>query len=141
MTVPTTPASVAEPVALDATADFGNGVLARLTSVEAIDAVAKFPGERSGRGLRIVVEVVNDSAARINLDVLLVEVTAADGTPANLLSDTEDRALAGDLPVGERREGAYELTLDVDGAEQISVGVRFTPDLPTVVFEGPPPHA
>ena len=55
------------PVALDEPAFFGNGVVARVTSLEAVQGEARGPGEIAGPALRVVVEIRNTSERAVSL--------------------------------------------------------------------------
>ena len=141
VTVPTVPAVIDDPVAIDATADFGNGVQARLESLEAVDAVATFPGERSGPAVRVTVEISNASAEPINLDNVIIDLATAEGVPAYLITDSDQVALHGDLPAGETQAGSYVFTIAPEERDAVTVNVKYSAAVPTVVFAGPAPRA
>ena len=97
-TVRSVAVTVKPPVSLRAVADFGAGVAARIMSVKAIEYHAVAPGQVSGPGLRLVIQVSNGTGKSIGLDNAVVTIADARGTPG--LRCTHH-------PGGERRRGGH----------------------------------
>ncbi|MEQ1785491.1 MAG: hypothetical protein ABL966_00445 [Acidimicrobiales bacterium] len=135
-TVPTTPAVVRDPVAIDAVADFGDGVTARITDVEAAEAEAFMPGEVSGPAVRLTVALTNGTDAPLDLDLVTVELVDAAGQPATLVTPHEVTQLTGDLAPGATSDGSYLFTIAVADRSDVEVRVTYAAPNPTVVFQG-----
>jgi hypothetical protein len=128
-------ANLADPVAIDETADFGNGVRARVSSVEPVDAEAHLPGEFSGPAVALTVEVTNGSRRPINLDTVTVDLTF-DGLSAYPVRDPERRPVSGDLAPGDSTSGSYVFTLDHSQRDDVALRITYSAKAPTVVFSG-----
>jgi hypothetical protein len=129
--------AIAEPVAIDGTADFGEGVTARLSSVEAVDAQARIPGEVSGPGVVITLEVTNGSSAPIGLDNVTVDLVDAQDRSASPITMEGRTPLSGDLEPGAKASGTYVFTMPVEDRATAEVRVTYAaPPTPTVVFAG-----
>lgn len=135
-TVPTTPAVVRDPVAIDAIADFGDGVTARITSVEPAEAEAFMPGETSGPGVRITLALTNGTDAALDLDLVTVELFDGADRPATLITPHEVTQLTGTLAPGESSAGSYLFTIAVADRSDVEVRVTYAAPNPTVVFQG-----
>jgi hypothetical protein len=132
---PVPAANVADPVGIDETADFGNGVRARVSSVESLDAEAHLPGEFSGPAVALTVEVTNGSKQRINLDMVTVDLTF-DGLSAYTVRDPERRPVSGHLAPGESTSGSYVFTLDPSQRDDVALRITYSAEAPTVIFAG-----
>lgn len=135
-TVPTTPEIVRDPVAIDAVADFGDGVTARITSVEPVDAEAFMPGEVSGPGVRLTVALTNGTDAPLDLDLVTVELFDASGRPSTLITPHDVTQLTGALAPGATSDGSYLFTIAVADRSDVEVRVTYAAPNPTVVFQG-----
>lgn len=142
------------PVALDAVAHFGTGVTARITSVKAVQVQAVGPGEVSGPGLDIDIEVTNHTAKAIDLGNAVVTITDAEGTPGVLMifapeassavdkdvpavsADSFSRPLTGSLAPHATASGTYVFTIPVGHRKPISVNVSYAGNAPVAVFRG-----
>jgi hypothetical protein len=132
---------VGEPVALDAPADFGGGVTARLTEIEAVTVEGRLPGERSGPGVAITVEITNDSGAPIDLSLVTVDLVDAAGASASPITSSEAPGVSGELAAGAATTGRYLYTLSADDRADATVRVSYTASAPTVLFTGNLPNA
>jgi hypothetical protein len=132
------PGVSARPVGIDAVAEFGNGVQARLAAVEPIDAQGHLPGERSGPAVAITIQVTNGSSAAIDLGTVTVDLTigAGAGVSAYAVAVPERPPLGGTLAVGAATSGEYVFTLAPEERAHVEVHVKYSADTPTVVFEG-----
>jgi hypothetical protein len=136
VSVPGVVGEVAGPFPVHATGDFGNGVTARLSRIEAVDAKATLPGEFSGPAVAVTVEVTNGSAHAIDLDAVTVDLATADGASAPAVRDPDRKPLSGRLAEGASRAGEYVFTLGEAQRSEVSVRVSYAADAPTVVFSG-----
>lgn len=129
------------PVALDASAPFGDGVTASLVDVEAARLSADGPGEVSGPGLRLTVRVENGTDAPIEAGLAVVNLYAGAGlVPCTPMSDGA-RELSGDVPPGGSAEGVYVFAVPAELRDHVRVTVAYDPTVPMVVLEGPAPAA
>lgn len=127
-------------VPLASPAPFGTGVVARLAGLEAVQGVAQGPGEVSGPALRVVVEIVNGTAAPLSLDTAVVELYGGpDEVPGLLLSGSGEGLLSGDLEPGATAAGTYVFRIAPELRDPVRVTVSYSAEAPTVLFEGPAP--
>jgi hypothetical protein len=135
-TVPTVEKPVVEPVAIGELGAFGDGVTTRVVETEAVEAEAFMPGEVSGPGLAITVEITNGSDTAINLDSTIVDLVGEGDVYATLITPREETALSGDLAPGATSEGTYLFTMPVEDRANVAVQVSYAAPKPTVVFTG-----
>jgi hypothetical protein len=125
-------------VSLDASSDSGDGVSARLSSIEAIDGRAVGPGNVSGPALRVTVRIENGTSAAISLDEASINMFyGAELTPASPLEDASRAPLTGTLAPGESVEGVYVFSVPDAEREQITVEVGHRAGAPLMIFAGP----
>jgi hypothetical protein len=128
-------AAVADPVAIDGTADFGNGVSARLTEVTAVEAEAHLPGEFSGPAVALTIEVSNGSEESISLATVTADLTF-DGLSAYPVLDPERPQFSGELAPGDTTSGSYVFTLDPAQRDDVALRLSYSTEAPTVIFAG-----
>jgi hypothetical protein len=131
----------ADPLAFFAVAGFGDGISVRIVDMEAVDAEAYMPGEVSGPGAAISLEITNGSATDLDLDMLPVDPVNAADRSATLITSRETVAHSGTLAAGASAEGTYLFTIAVDDRSDVSLRVNNLASEPTVVFEGSLAHA
>ena len=131
---------VADPVAFDAATDFGNGVGIELTSIDSVEVEGRLPGEISGPGLAITIEITNGSEAEIQLDNVTVDLTDATGASASPATPQGEENLSGPLAVGASTTGTYLFTLRAEDRAGATLRVSYTADAPTVLFTGDLPR-
>jgi hypothetical protein len=102
------------PVSLDERVDFGNGLVAVVTSVERVDVEARQPGETAGPAAAVRLKLRNTSEEPVDLAALAVNAEDVDGVPLipNFTEPTE--ALSGILDPGASRIGRYVFRHDGD---------------------------
>lgn len=135
-TVDPEPGVVAPPVGIDDVAEFGNGVRARLADIESVEAEGHLPGERSGPAVAVSVQVTNLSSGPIDLDIVTVDLTTADGVSAYGVVVPDRPPLAGDLAAGETASGEYVFSLAPGDRTDVQIRVKYSASTATVVFEG-----
>jgi hypothetical protein len=129
--------SYAPPVGLDETADFGTGLTLRLTEIEAVEGVARGPGQVSGPALRLVVKARNASKAPVSLEGMVVALAyGAAGTPATSLSEPGGKPFEGELPARGEAVAVYVFAVAEESRDRVTVSASYTGSAPTVVFEG-----
>lgn len=128
----------AEPVPLEATADFGTGVTSALDRVEAIRAEAQGPGEVSGPALSFTVRLTNSTAADVDLGAVTVNLADEQGNPGLPMAGPPARPLSGVLAAGESVTGTYVFAVDEGSREVVSLEVSYSTQAPVVVFRGSP---
>ena len=146
VTVPTKP-----PVSLRAVAHFGTGVTAQIMSVKAIEYHAVAPGEVSGPGLRLVIQVSNGTAKPIDLGNAVVTIADARGTPGVAMlitpvgSDDDvghpgagnfSYPLRGLLAPGHKGSGTYVFTIPAGHRNPVTVNFSYAGGGPVVLFRG-----
>jgi hypothetical protein len=127
---------VADAVAPDATADFGDRVTARIGSVSPFTAEGGGVGEVSGSAVRVTVAITNGTGAAIPLDSVTVNAFhGSDQTPAApLVSDTSSTPLAGSLAPGASANGSYAFSVPEGDIDSLVVSVSRGAGSPLVVF-------
>jgi hypothetical protein len=125
-------------VALNATADAGDGVSARLASIDAIQGEAGGPGQVAGPALRVTVRILNGSGADISLDGVAVNLAyGADNTPGSPIQDSSAAPFSGSLPAGDEAEAVYVFSVPEDSRDVVTVEVGYQPGAPLMIFSGP----
>ncbi len=135
-TVPAGEKAVLDPVALGELGDFGDGVTTRVTDIESVAVEAFMPGEISGPGVAITVELTNGTSAPIDLGSVTVDLVATGDRYATLITTRDDSALSGELAPGATGAGTYVFTIADEDRDAVVVQVTYTAPKPTVVFEG-----
>ena len=129
--------SVARPVALDGTGDFGTGVTLRITAIEAVAGVGQGPGEVSGPALRLTLEAHNDSAEPVSLEGMVVDLVYGPAeTPAMSLSEPGGAPFEGELAPGAAADATYVFGVPEKDRGRIRVSASYTGSAPTVPFQG-----
>ena len=143
--------TVKPPVSLRAVADFGTGVAARIMSVKAIEYHAVAPGQVSGPGLRLVIQVSNGTGKSIDLDNAVVTIADARGTPGLEMNITpagsgDDAGhpgagnfsypLRGLLAPGHKASGTYVFTIPAGHRNPVTVNFSYAGGGPVVLFKG-----
>lgn len=142
VTVPDGEIEVADPIDTDEVADFGTGVTAEIVDLEAVDGVAKLPGEISGPSLRVTVRLTNGTDAPLALARVQVDLNSgSDRAPGLALTEPDAAPFVGELAPGDSADGVYVFGVPVDRRDQVQVLVLYSVDAPMVVFEGPAPTA
>lgn len=140
-TVPSVPVVELDPVALDAVGDFGDGVTARIASVEPVELEATLPGEISGPGVAVTVELTNGTDAPLDLATVAVELVATGDRYQTLITTGDDEHLTGELAPGASSRGTYQFTIAEADRAEVMVRVNYLAPKPTVVFTGSLPGA
>jgi hypothetical protein len=125
-------------VPLDAPAAVGNGIVATIASVEAIDGTAVGPGNIAGPALRVTVRIENGTAEAVSLDGVAVNLASGtDRTPASPLDDPSRVPFTGMVDPGATAEGVYVFSVPTDARDLITVEVGYQAGAPLLLFTGP----
>ena len=137
------------PVSLRAVAHFGTGVTARIMSIKAIEYHAVAPGQVSGPGLRLVIQVSNGTGKPVDLANAVVEIADARGTPGVYMNITPPGSdvghlgpgnfsypLRGLLAPGHKASGTYVFTIPAGYRTPVTVNFSYAGGGPVVLFKG-----
>ncbi len=126
------------PVPLDEPAPVGNGIVAAIARIEAIEGTATGPGNIAGPALRLTIQIDNGTADAVALDGVAVNVShGADRTPAPPLDDPSQRAFAGTVEPGASATGVYVFSVPLDVRDLVNVEVGYAAGAPLLLFSGP----
>jgi len=130
------PAGLA-PVGFDQQAAAGNGVVADVVSLEAIEGSGRGPGQISGPALRVTVRITNGTTAPVSLDGVAVDLAhGVEQVPASPLDDPSVAVFAGMLQPSESAEGSYVFTVPAEDRELVTLSVGYQAGAPFMVFTG-----
>jgi hypothetical protein len=125
-------------VPIDAPAAVGNGIVAAIASVEAIDGSAVGPGNIAGPALRLTVRIDNGTGRAVSLDGVAVNLYyGADRTPASPLDDPSRVPFSGMVDPGAAGEGVYVFSVPTDVRDRVTVEVGYQAGAPLLLFTGP----
>jgi hypothetical protein len=133
------PPSAAAEVPLNSPAAVGNGVVASLTSIEAVQGTANGPGNVAGPAIRVTVHVENGTSAPMTLAGAAINMYyGADDSPASPLDDASARPFGIDMiQPGASADGVYVFTVPEDQRDKVTVEVGYEAGAPLLLFSGP----
>ncbi|MCU1557982.1 MAG: hypothetical protein JWN09_1977 [Microbacteriaceae bacterium] len=135
------PSVPAAPVPIDQSAAISPGLTAAITKFEAVQGVAKTPGEVSGPSVRTTVTITNNTSAKVSLATTVVTAYYGDGqTPALELSEPGGSPLPNELAAGQSATGVYIFTIPVDQRGKVRIMVDYSVNVQPLVFEGAVPQ-
>ena len=124
-------------VPLDAPAAVGNGVVATIGSVEAIDGTAVGPGNIAGPALRVTVRIENGTPGALSLDGVAVNLShGAERTPASPLDDPSQVPFVGTVEAGATAQGVYVFSVPAGVRDLVTVEVGYQAGAPLLLFTG-----
>lgn len=127
-------------VPLEASASVGNGIVASLPQIEAIQGSAVGPGNVSGPALRVTVRIQNGTAQPVSVDGVAVNMAyGPELTPASPLEDPSQRPFSGMVAPGGSTEGVYVFSVPSDARDSITVEVGYQAGAPLLIFTGSAP--
>jgi hypothetical protein len=114
-----------------------SGVTVSLVSVRAVTAKGTGPGELSGAGLAVTIDVRNSSKASVDLSGAGVTLyTGTAGTPgAAVLTDPSASSLPVTLAPGRSSQATYVFVAGNRAGTPVAVQVLLSPTLAPVVFQ------
>ena len=126
-------------VALNSSGSFGDGVGAAVVAIKAVQARGQGPGEVSGPGLQITVQLHNGTSKALPLDNVVVNLTDSTNAPANPMSGAPANPFSGSLAPGGKTTGVYVFTVPVDRRSRIAITINYSGRSAVVVFTGSAP--
>jgi hypothetical protein len=135
--VPIGDVKTAPPVDLDETGDFETGLTLRIVEMNAVDGVARGPGEISGPALQLVMDARNDSGKPVSLEGMVVALDyGAAHTPAGTLMEPGGAPFEGVVKAGDTAHGVYVFAIPEADRDRITVTASYTGRAPTLIFRG-----
>lgn len=113
------------------------GLTAQITKFEAVDGVAKTPGEVSGPSVRFTVTVTNTGATTESLDTTVVTAYfGIDRKPALELSEPGGVDMPGSVAGGGTATGIYIFSIPRDQRNDVRLEVDYSVKVAPLVFQG-----
>ncbi len=113
------------------------GLTAQITKFEAVNGVAKTPGETSGPSVRFTVSITNTGSSAESLATTVVTVNyGADRTPALQLSEPGGMDMPASVAGNGTATGVYIFTIPVDQRNNVRLEVDYSVKVPPLVFQG-----
>ena len=136
ITVPSSPPMIADPVPLAVPVESGDGVEVRIAGHDSIEVVTGLPGEVGGPAVALAVEFVNRSADPVDLANVTVDLILPGRVSAHQVTVEPADPASGWLGAGERLTGTYVFAVPVEQRSAVDLTVRYSADVPTLVFSG-----
>ena len=111
-------------------------VTVRIASVTAVDIEAQGPGEVAGSGVAVTVEVVNASAAAVDLSTAYVNLLDSSQNPGLPSVSGDASALPAQVAPGATVTGRYLFTVGAADRTPITVYVSSSATAPVASFKG-----
>jgi hypothetical protein len=119
-----------------ATVAVGAKARAVLVGSRNVTVTGRGPGELSGPGIALTLQVTNPAAAPLDLDVVTVSASVR-GQEASASAATPSKPLSGRLAPGGRATGVYVFVLPAGARRPVAVVVSLSPELPVATFTVP----
>ena len=130
------PASLA-PVPLDQPAAVGDGVTARVVSLDAVDATGVGPGNVTGPALRVTVALTNGTADALPLGGVAVDLASGpELVPASPVNDPSAAPFSGTVAAGGTAQGVYVFSIAAADRADVTLSVGYEAGAPVLVFTG-----
>ncbi len=123
------------PVTLKKAATYPNGVAVKLAGISRTTLEAKGPGEVSGPGITVQVQVTNGSGQEIVVDGTTVNLFYGKAKNPAAPASTSDKPISGPVAVGGSADGVYNFSVPASG-NPIEVVVSYSAAEPVAVFAG-----
>lgn len=137
---PAPPAAQA-PVPLTESAAAVPGVVFGVGALEAVDGVARGPGEVGGPSLRFTVTVRNDTPDTVPLTSTVVNLFfGAEQSPATELTASGGAPFPASVAPGATQQGVFVFAVPSDLRDQVRIAVDYSVGVPIVLFEGAAPR-
>jgi hypothetical protein len=137
---PVTQPPAGDPVPIDTPAEVVTGLIASISGIEAVDGVAKGPGEVSGPSIRFTVTIANATGAPVDLTGTVVTVDyGADRTPAGQLYEPGAVPLATSVAAGGTASGVFVFAIPPESRGLVHITVDYAVDVAPLVFAGATP--
>lgn len=137
---PVTQPPAGDPVPIDTPAEVVKGLTASISGIEAVDGVAKGPGEVSGPSIRFTVTIANATGAPVDLTGTVVTVDyGANRTPAGQLYEPGAVPLATSVAAGGTASGVFVFAIPPESRGLVHITVDYAVDVAPLVFAGATP--
>ena len=138
---PSTDVHTKAPVPIDKPDTVEQGLVARVSRLEAVQAKATGPGEVSGPAVRVTIALSNRSGKAVDLSNTVVNFTYGTAeTPASPISGNKSRALPNRLADGHDASGRFVFEVPRSGRDQVTITVDYSVKTPVVAFRGKAPR-
>lgn len=134
-----TPGTMPElaPVAPDQPSDNGEGLVAEITAMKAVQGEAVQAGEIAGPAVQFTLRLTNDTDAVIDLGLIAVNAYIGEGlTPAGGLVKPGAAPFEGTLDIGESTDGVYVYSIPEDQRGDVTLTLDYRAGKPAFVFRG-----
>ncbi len=129
-----------EPVPIESPAPVVEGLTASITGIEAVDGVARGPGEVSGPSIRFTVTIANTTGAAVDLTGTVVTVDyGSDRTPAGQLYEPGAVPLPSSVPAGGSASGVFVFAIPPESRGLVHITVDYAVNVAPLVFAGAVP--
>ena len=135
-TVPSVQVSSKAPVALSEPSDVSDGVTVRVAGIKSLTTTAELPGEISGPGIEVTIEIANDSQSPISLDNVVVNLVDAARTPAIPMTASPAKPFIGEVDPGNKAQATYVFTVPETYKNPATITVSYAAQSPVAVFTG-----
>ena len=134
-----TPGTMPElaPVAPDQPSDNGEGLVARITAMKAVQGEAVQAGEIAGPAVQFTLRLTNDTDAPLDLGLIAVNAYIGEAlTPAGGLVKPGAAPFEGTLAVGDSTDGVYVYSIPENQRGDVTVTLDYRAGQPAFVFRG-----
>jgi hypothetical protein len=124
-------------VPLDQPAAVGDGVTARVVSLDAVDATGVGPGNVTGPALRVTVALTNGTADALPLGGVAVDLASGpELVPASPVNDPSAAPFSGTVAAGGTAQGVYVFSIAAADRADVTLSVGYEAGAPVLVFTG-----
>jgi hypothetical protein len=134
-----TPGTMPElaPVAPDQPSDNGEGLVAQITAMKAVQGEAVQAGEIAGPAVQFTLRLTNDTDAPLDLGLIAVNAYIGEAlTPAGGLVKPGAAPFEGTLAVGDSTDGVYVYSIPEDQRSDVTLTLDYRAGQPAFVFRG-----
>lgn len=136
-----TPPPQAPPVSFDESAEVIPGVTFSIADLEAVEGEAEGRGEVAGPAIRFRVDVVNATAAPVDLSTTVVNVFVGPAQdPAQDLAGPGAESFPAEVAPSGTASGVFVFTVPLEQRDQVTISVDYAVGVPIVVFQGSAPR-
>lgn len=125
------------PVAPGEPSDNGSGLVARITTMKAVQGEAVQAGEIAGPAVQFTLELTNDTGESVDLGLIAVNAyIGADRTPAGGLIRPGGAPFEGTVEAGATATGVYVYSIPENQRDDVTLTVDYRAGEPAFVFRG-----
>lgn len=134
--IETPPAVESVQHSLEESAEVGASVTAHLDEIEALDVVAKTPGEVDGSAVAVTIIIANGSADLIDVSAAMVGLTGRDEVLGMPTTSDPYAPFTGVIRPGDTGTGTYVFLLPEDARDVLTVSVQYMAGMTIALFSG-----